>query len=117
MNMKRPKFIHHTLFLAALALASWSLSSCYKEPFYKCIIIVTDSTDNPLAGAEVRVFAPVTGAVIGDTTLTDASGQASFEFPNEAVFNVEAEFLGVIGTGFIKLEPRETVVETVVIPR
>lgn len=115
--MKRPKFLHHTLFLAALALATWSLSSCYKEPFYKCIIIVTDSTDNPLGGSIVRLFAPVPGAVVGDTAIADASGQVSFEFPNEAVFNVEAEFLGVKGTGFIKLEPRETVVETVVIPR
>jgi hypothetical protein len=113
--MKFSQFIIPTKLFVALLFACVTLTSCYKEPFYKCKIIVVDAINTPIPGAKVLLKTDVTGATVRDSAETDGQGQVSFEFPNEAVFDVYATKNAQSGKGFIKLENRETVIETVVI--
>ncbi|MFT5969637.1 MAG: hypothetical protein ACI8ZO_000127 [Flavobacteriales bacterium] len=74
---------------------------------------MVDSFSTPVPGASVSLTAPVIGATVSRQGETDGQGQISFEFPNEAVFEVTVTEGALSGDGFIKLENRETVIETV----
>lgn len=74
---------------------------------------MVDSFSTPVPGASVSLTAPVIKATVSRQGETDGQGQISFEFANEAVFEVTVTKGALSGDGFIKLENRETVIETV----
>lgn len=115
MMMKLSRLLNPAVFFGAFILASVAFSSCYKEPFYKCKIIVTDTNSIPVPNAQVDLTAPVIGATVSGSGKTDNQGQIEFEFANEAVFDVTAVEGNRSGKGFVKLESREVISETVII--
>jgi len=103
-----------------IAVIGWS--SCEKTGPADATVTVVDSTGKRVAGAVVvlrqdSVINPNTGsqAVINETKVTDASGNAWFSFKLEAVLNVEAEKGTLSGRDYIRLEQSKTVSKTVVI--
>ena len=114
--MKKNRVLGFAAFVAVFMAFSVSLTSCYKEPFYRCKILVVDTNNAPIPNAQVDLTAPVVPAPdISASGTTDAQGQISFEFANEAVFNVDVVKGAQSGKGFVKLEPSEIIKETVVI--
>ncbi len=116
--MKSTGSLPHTSFLLIVTMTlCLAFSSCYKEPFYKCEIYVTDTLNVPIPGATVDLIPDVTPPPqVFASGITDEHGLVSFDFSNEAVFNVTATKGGSSGNGFVKLENRQTVKETVIIP-
>ncbi len=113
--MKQFQRLKYTTVPAILLSLGFAFSSCYKEPFYKCEVLVTDFINTPLPGAIVKISSPVPPNDTIASDVTNSSGIAAFEFPLEAVYNVTVRKGNLSGSGFIKLENRQTVKETVVI--
>lgn len=113
MTMKHTRTLNPALPLFVFILASVTFSSCYKEPFYKCKIIVTDESSIPVPEASVELWA-LNPMLSGNT---NSQGQIEFEYPHDAVFDVFVTHTASnrTGKGFVKLESREIVTETVVI--
>lgn len=74
------------------------LFSCRKTTPPKALIITYDTAYRPIAGVKVTIYAKPNGSYVypNDKVLkleeyTNSSGEARFEFKNEAIFNVKAE--------------------------
>lgn len=92
-------------------------------------IIVKDAvTEAVIAGAKVVLFGQSTQnqqgkVVVGDTTTTNAAGEAIFDLsslykPGQAgvaVLNISATYGDSVGSGIIKVEEETTTTETVFI--
>jgi hypothetical protein len=120
------------LFLVFVTLA---FNACKRQGPAKAIITVVDKDKKPVYNATVNLHArdipaPAKPGQIEATQTTDASGKASFEFPNEAIFTIDAYYVTTVtdsilgtykdtlrGTSSIRLEKDKTVEETVVIRR
>ena len=102
--------------LAIIAcLYLFSSTSCKKETDCTAIITVHDTIGQPLAGAKIRLYSSLANANLQDQTLTsDSKGEATFVFKHQAILDITVthDSLGT-AEGVVKLEPGETVRETV----
>jgi hypothetical protein len=122
--MKGFKFV-----LILTALFSITLSSCRKKADTIAKIIVRDSDNLPVVGADVNLFCVSTvsgkpGCTLNLEGTTDGSGEASFNFNDVyqlgqagvAVLNIKASKDGSTGNGIIKIEQEVTSEETIFLP-
>jgi hypothetical protein len=126
------KVVKQNLFLGLLLVSLSAVtifSGCRKKEDTIAKIYVRDSANLPVAGAQVVLYGtptvtPSTGSVVHDTTVTNSSGEAIFNF-NEvyqlgqagvAVLDIEATKDGATAKGIIKIEQETTSEETVFLP-
>lgn len=116
------------LITAVAFLGVFFSSGCRKKKDTIAIIYVRDVANQLVAGAQVVVYGQSTinqpaNVVLYDTTLTNTSGEAKFNFNDVyqlgqagvAVLNIEATFGAAVGEGIIKVEQEVTSEETVFI--
>ncbi len=125
------KFSAKSFFLgfAVILAASLAFSACRKKKDTIAKIHVRDANNALVAGAKVVLKGESTcdncngTVVLYDTTLTNSSGEAIFNFNDTyqlgqagvAVLNIEASKGGSTGEGIIKIEEETTSEETVFI--
>lgn len=121
--------VKRTLLFAFVALLGVGFSSgCRKKKDTIANIYVKDIANQMVAGARVVLYGQSTtgqpaNVVLYDTTLTNTSGVATFNFNDVyqlgqagvAVLNIEAYKNGASGQGIIKIEQETTSEETVYI--
>ena len=115
----------HLIFISFILLLGGLSFSCRKPNPPKAVIITLDTSYKPMANVNVTVYAQPNGSYVdpNDKVLnlketTDASGQARFEFKNEAIFNVKAEFGNPVtrqATGMIILKEDEEITKTLIV--
>jgi hypothetical protein len=106
----------------------FSSSGCRKKKDTIAKIYVRDTANAAVVGAQVvlkgeSTVTPSPPVVLFDTTTTNGSGEAIFNFNDVyqlgqagvAVLNIEAEKGGMTGQGIIKIEQEVTSEETVFI--
>lgn len=116
------------LFALLAIVAVGTMVSCRKKKDTIAIIYVRDSANQPVAGCQVVLFGestvtPSPSVVLYDTTMTNSSGEAEFNFNDVyqlgqagvAVLTIEAKKDGKVGQGIIKVEEETTSEETVYI--
>jgi len=121
-------FTRFGLITAVAFLGVFFSSGCRKKKDTIAIIYVRDVANQLVAGAQVVVYGQSTinqpaNVVLYDTTLTNTSGEAKFNFNDVyqlgqagvAVLNIEATFGAAVGEGIIKVEQEVTSEETVFI--
>lgn len=117
------------LFSALLVIAGYNFMSCKRPAKPKAVVTVVDETDKLIEGAEVvvradsgRVIYLSSGMKLADTTLTSASGDVSYEFLYEAIYNVKVKLWKRVngqmvieksGTGVLILKEDETYSEKI----
>lgn len=127
--MKKYKILVPVLLLLVISLVN--LNSCKKPEPPKAIVTVTDQNKNAIEGAFVKVYPDVsspTNEDVNDSTTTDASGKAKFEFKYEGILSVEARatkhstttlgadtIITYYGHSILILENDKTYEETVII--
>lgn len=102
--------------------------SCRKKEDTIAIIHVRNSANEGVAGARVILYGQSTtnqpsSVVLFDTTLTNSTGDATFNFNDVyqlgqagvAVLNISVDANGMTGQGIIKVEEETTSEETVFI--
>lgn len=107
---------------------AFSSSGCNKKKDTIAKIYVRDAANAPVAGAQVVLYGqstitPAPPVVLFDTTTTNGSGEAIFNFNDVyksgqagvAVLNIKAQKSGLVGQGIIKVEQETTSEETVFI--
>ena len=120
-----------TAFFGALIIGMgviFSSTGCRKKKDTTALIYVLDASNQRVAGAQVVLKGESTvpnspPVVLFDTTLSDASGIASFNFNDVyqlgqagvAVLNIEAKKDALTGEAIIKIEQEEENEETVFI--
>lgn len=124
------KSIFSSAFLIVSIAVSGALltTGCRKKKDTIAKIYVRDATNNPVAACQVVLKGVSTtnnaaNVTLYDTTETNASGEAIFDFNDEyklgqagvAVLNIEAKKNGLVGQGIIKIEEEKTNEETVFI--
>lgn len=121
--------LKRVLLFAFVALLGLGFSSgCRKKKDTIAIIYVRDVANQLVSGAQVVVYGQSTigtpaNVVLYDTTVTNTSGEAKFNFNDVyqlgqagvAVLNIEAYKDGSEGEGIIKVEQETTSEETVFI--
>jgi hypothetical protein len=121
--------LKRTFFFAFVAVLGIGFSSgCRKKEDTIAIITVRDIANEVVVGAEVVLYGQSTtnqpaNVVLYDTTVTNTSGQATFNFNDVyqlgqagvAVLNIEAYKDVAQGQGIIKVEQETTSEETVFI--
>ncbi len=121
-------FTRFGLITAVAFLGVFFSSGCRKKKDTIAIIYVRDVANQLVAGAQVVIYGQSTinqpaNVVLYDTTLTNTSGEAKFNFNDVyqlgqagvAVLNIEATFGAAVGEGIIKVEQEVTSEETVFI--
>jgi hypothetical protein len=121
-------FTRFGLITAIAFLGVFFSSGCRKKKDTIAIIYVRDVANQLVAGAQVVIYGQSTinqpaNVVLYDTTLTNTSGEAKFNFNDVyqlgqagvAVLNIEATFGAAVGEGIIKVEQEVTSEETVFI--
>lgn len=106
----------------------FSSSGCRKKKDTIAKVYVRDASDDVVVGAQVvlkgeSTVTPSPPVVLFDTTTTNGSGEAIFNFNDVyqlgqagvAVLNIEAQKDGLTGQGIIKVEQETTSEETVFI--
>ncbi len=118
-----------TVLLALFAvLAVGTMVGCRKKKDTIAIIHVRDASNQPVANAMVVLYGqstvtPSPAVVLYDTTYSNSSGDAEFNFNDVyqlgqagvAVLNIDAKKDGKGGQGIIKVEEETTSEETVFI--
>ncbi|MEN9999411.1 MAG: hypothetical protein RI922_2401 [Bacteroidota bacterium] len=122
--------LKRTIVFAVLAILGVGFSStgCRKKKDTIAIIYVRDAANQLVSGAQVVLYGQSTttqpsNVVLYDTTTTNTSGEAKFNFNDVyqlgqagvAVLNIEASASGLSGEGIIKIEQETTSEETVFI--
>ena len=81
-----------------LLIAGYNFMSCKRPAKPKATVIVVDEEDKTVEGAQVvvradsgRVIYLSSGMKLADTTLSGASGEVSYEFLYEAIYNVKVK--------------------------
>lgn len=115
----------HLLLISFLLSIGWFSFSCRKPNPPKAIIVTLDTSYKPMANVKVTVYAQPNGSYVdpNDKVLnlkgtTDASGQVRFEFKNEAIFNVKAEYGNPVtrqALGMIILKEDEEITKTLIV--
>lgn len=93
----------------------FGVTSCKKSKACKVLIIVQDSLEEPIAGADVHLWCdnienPLCIIDSSATTLTD--GTAHFQFANPAILKV---FVNDQPKGYVELEAGEEVEKIIVL--
>lgn len=112
LSLKKAVFPLFAVFAFALATA---FSSCKKETDCTAVITVLDTTGGvPVSGALIRLYSEL-GTLQEETLVSDSRGQATFVFKHQAILDIAATHPSYPDTakGIIKLEPGETVNQTV----
>ncbi|MFT6501436.1 MAG: hypothetical protein ACJASQ_001548 [Crocinitomicaceae bacterium] len=107
-------------------LGMTTLVACRTKESTIAKIYVRDAANSPVAGATVVIYGQSTtnqpsSVVLYDTTITNAAGEAIFNFDDVyqlgqagvAVLNIDVEGNGMVGQGIIKVEQEVTSEETV----
>jgi len=94
----------------------FGVTSCKKSKACKVLVIVQDSLEEPIVGADVRLWCddvenPLCIIDENNTTLTD--GTARFEFANPGILKV---FVDGDPEGYVELEAGEEVEKIIVRP-
>lgn len=115
----------HLVFISLLFVSGVSLLSCHKPSPPKAVITTLDTSYKPVANVKVTVYAQPNGSyvdpedkVMNVKDVTDASGQVRFEFKNEAIFNVKAEYGNPVtrqASGMIILKEDEEITKTLIL--
>ncbi|MDP4797960.1 MAG: hypothetical protein NWR50_03770 [Crocinitomicaceae bacterium] len=120
--------LKRTIVFAVFAILGVGFSStgCRKKKDTIAIIYVRDAANQLVTGAQVVLYGQSTtsqpsNVVLYDTTTTNTSGEARFNFNDVyqlgqagvAVLNIEASSDGLSGEGIIKIEQETTSEETV----
>lgn len=128
--MSSKTVFRNPLLVAAVLLTGLVLSSsgCRKKKDTIAKIYVYDQAAAPVSGATVRLrgestVSPSPPVVLDKTSTTNSSGEATFDFNDVyqlgqagvAVLNIEASYVGLSGTGIIKVEQETTSEEAVFI--
>lgn len=127
MKISKSSFI---LSLVLLSLTTLTLfTGCRKKEDTIAKIYVRDSSNAPVAGAQVVLYGTPTvpnstGSVLFDTTVTNSAGEAVFNFNDVyqlgqagvAVLDIDATKDGFTAKGIIKIEQEVTSEETVFMP-
>ena len=121
--MKMNRFFSLSL-IALLCMAT--IVSCRKKEDTIAEITVRDASNQAVAGARVVLYGQSTtttqqSVVLYDTTVTNSSGVAIFNFNDEyqlgqagvAVLNIDVQKDGLSGQGIIKVEQEVVSEETV----
>lgn len=116
------------LFVAVALIGATSMMGCRKKKETLAKIYVRDAANQPVEGASVVLYGETTttppkNPILFDTTLTNSSGEAVFNYDEVyqlgqagvAVLNIKAKKNTSIGTGIIKIEEEKTNTETVYI--
>jgi hypothetical protein len=117
------KLRHSAIALALVGIVYLFATSCEKKTDCTAVIYCRDSTDAPLVGASVQLFANVKttqgGTITADLRAngsTDESGRVSFVFKLPAIYDIRATASpSLIGTGIIKLEEGKTVERVIIL--
>jgi hypothetical protein len=97
------------VFAFILLFAAFSSSSCKKDKVCHGKVHVTDTAGSPVPSATVKLAAPSVGGDVTYETVTDGSGDATFEVQLPAIFDVTASKSGKTGAGVLRLdEPGKT---------
>jgi hypothetical protein len=106
--------------LAALAFVfSLSTPACKKNTECTAVITVLDTASKPVPGASIRLYSTLatpTTMLQDQTLVADSKGEATFVFKYQAILDIEVTSTFGTATGLVKLEPGETVHETVEYP-
>ncbi len=85
--------------------------SCEKDNFCRATILIVDLNNNPVSGANVKLWIPNSSleypgkqTINWPEQITESDGQAFFVFKNESVLEIEAKKGALFGTGFIVLK-------------
>lgn len=98
--------------------------SCKKVKPPRALITVLDTSYKPVKGATVTVYVKVNGGYLDPrekipsvTDKTNEAGQVSFEFKNEAIYNVKATTTNPnrVGEGMIYLQNNKEIEKTIII--
>lgn len=109
------------LFAVGAFVSAIAFSSCKKETDCTAVITVLDTIGgSPVAGATIRVFSEL-GTLQEETLTADSRGQATFVFKHQAILDITAWHPDYevspteldTAKGIVKLEPGETVNQTV----
>lgn len=103
------------LFVVVALVSAFAFSSCKKDTDCTAVITVVDTTGgSPVPGATIRVYSEL-GTLQEQTLTADSRGTATFVFKYQAILDIEATHPDYPSPakGIIKLEPGETVNQTV----
>jgi hypothetical protein len=121
-NLSLKKAAFPVLAAIAFVLALTS-TSCKKDTDCTAVITVLDTAGVPVSGASIRLFSSLatTNSQLQEQILVaDSKGEATFVFKHQAILDITAThsllFPGDTAKGLVKLEPGETVRETVEFP-
>ena len=84
----------YTLLILLTTLACFS---CYEDPFFKLKVFVVDPDLNTVEGAEVVISVQddqgqiIEDATVFQSSITDDSGLASFDFDNLGFFSIQVQ--------------------------
>ncbi len=84
----------YTLLILLITLACFS---CYEDPFFKLKVFVVDQDLNTVEGAEVVISVQddqgqiIQDATVFQSSITDYSGLASFDFDNLGFFSIQVQ--------------------------
>lgn len=115
-------FTHSILFLFFIGFISFS---CKRPNPPKAVILTLDTASKPISNVTVTIYAQPNGSyidpkgkVMNVVQKTDANGEASFDFKNEAIFNVKAIKTTPVhreANGMIILKEDETTRKTLIL--
>jgi hypothetical protein len=114
-------------FYTLLAVSGVAISfGCNKKKDTLAVILVKNEKNESVFGAQVVLYGKSTldhpaNVVLYDTTVTNSSGEATFNFNDVyqlgqagvAILNIKATYEALEGEGIIKIEEQKTNKETV----
>jgi hypothetical protein len=117
------KLRYSAIAIALIGIVYLLNTSCEKKTDCTAVIYCRDSTDTPLIGAAVQLFAnvktPQGGTITADLRAsgsTDEAGRVSFIFKLPAIYDIRATTASsLVGTGIIKLEEGKTVEKVIIL--
>jgi len=105
------------IIVALVATIISPLTSCQKNSDCTAVITVIDSVGATLSGASVRLYFDSKNGkgFIESTQVTDGSGNTTFVFKLQAIFDVDVTYKGKTAAkaGIVTLQPGSSVSKTV----
>lgn len=116
------------LFTILLLFIGVTFTSCYKKEETVAIVTVIDENNQPVSGAEVRMFGtstqtPSQEVILNETRTTNSNGEAVFNMDEiyqtgqagVALVNIEVTGNGFTTEGIMKIVQEETSRETIIL--
>jgi len=85
------------IYTLLILLTTLAFFSCYEDPFFKLKVFVVDPDLNTVEGAEVVISVQddqgqiIEDATVFQSSITDDSGLASFDFDNLGFFSIQVQ--------------------------